>query len=367
MGATTIRTMPANRPRRVQRMQRGRAALLWGLGLFILSQATLSLYTERRAPELRDPTFEIKYRQLRRRLDACSQRPVTVVFFGSSMTVHGIDAGRLEGPLAQAAGRPVVAYNLGIHRAGPLCHLLHVRRLLERGIRPDLIVIEVSPLLHDCLDVPSDIGLLPGEMLERHEVRLVQRYAADAQRWQHWLQALLVPAYGHRLAMLNYLAQFLVPFDDRMKVWHSMDEHGWVKQEDYEPERHRQALERMRRFMGPRLATYKPGEPSMQALVELLDLLQKEHVPALLLLMPEGPQLRSLYAPGSDTGLIEQFAALGRKYGIPFVRARDWLAEDQFVDSHHATWKGAEVLTDRLGREVLAPLLDSSFRVHAKR
>jgi hypothetical protein len=357
----------ATRRRQLGRGGQGRAALLWGLGFFVLSQIVLGLYTERREPALRDPTFEIKYRQLRRRMDGCPETPVTVVFFGSSMTVHGIDAGRLEEPLAQATGRPVVAYNLGIHTAGPLCHLLHMRRLLERGIRPDLVVIEISPLLHDCPDVPSDVGLLPGEMLERGEVALVQHYAPDAERRRQWWQALLVPAYGHRLAMLNYEAQFLVPFNDRMKVWHTMDEHGWVKQEDYEPERHRQALERMHAFMGPRLGAYKAGKPPMRALVELLNLLKKEHVPALLLLMPEGPQLRSLYAPGSETGLLREFAALGRKYDIPFVQARDWLGEEQFVDSHHATWEGAEVLTERLGREVLIPLLAGRFGAHAAR
>jgi hypothetical protein len=344
-------------PRRRDRRRQGRACLFWGLAFFALLQVTLGLYTEYCRPDLRDPTFEIKYRQLARRVAACPAPPVKVVFFGSSMTAHGIEAGLLEEPVARAVGRPAVVFNLGIHQSGPLSNLIYLRRLLGRGLRPDLAVIEVTPLVLDYPDKPGDAILFPGNRLERGEVAIVQGYSKDPDLCAEWREALLVPAHGHRLAILCCEAHFLVPFDDRLLVWEEMDEHGWLSQEVYDPERHRETLEHVRACMGPRLAAYTPGEPPRRALTEVLDLLRTERVPAVLLLMPEGPLLRSLYAPGADARLIEDIATLGRSYGVPMVRARDWLGEDQFVDSFHATCEGARVLTERLGREVIVPLL----------
>jgi hypothetical protein len=333
----------------------------------VLSQVGLRAYIERREPELRDPTFEIKYRRLSRRLAECPAPPVKVVFFGSSMTAHGIAAGLLDEPLARASGRPAVAFNLGIHSSGPFSQLLYLRRLLDRGARPDLAVIEVTPMVYDAPDCPADVSLFPGARLERREVSLVERYAPDRELWPDWWLANLVPAYGHRLAILCCRAQCLVPHEDRLLVWQEMDASGWLPQEPYEPERHRCALEALRARSGPRLAEYAAGEPPLRALSELLDLLQKERVPALLLLMPEGPVLRSLYAPGSDAALIDRVAELGRRHHFPFVRAREWLGEDLFVDSHHATQEGARVFTERLGREALVPLLARRFGPRASR
>jgi hypothetical protein len=348
--------------------RQARAAMLWGLGLFVFSQAALGLYIERRRPELRDPTFEIKYRQLKKQVSAAPAPPVTVVFFGSSMTASGIDAGLLEGPVAQAAGRPAVVFNLGVYNSGPLSNLIYLRRLLKRGLRPDLAVIEVSPLLHDFPTAPSDLALFPAQRLEHGEVALVQRYGNDKERWQQWWQSCLVPVYGHRLAILNYCrAQFLVPFNDRLPLWQHMDVHGWIhgwlQQQVNEPKRHREALAWTRRVIGPRLAHYAPGEPPHRALTELLDLVKQEHVPAMLLQMPEGPLLQSLYAPGSEVAIIAEFERLARQYHLPLVRARNWLSEDQMYDSHHATGAGARVLTERLGREAIVPLLRQASRL----
>src|SRR5262249_52948726 len=109
------------------RRRRGRAAILWGLALFVLTQVGLRLFIERVRPALRDPTFEIKYQQLVRQVAAFPEAPLKVVFLGSSMTAHGIDAAALDGPLSAAAQHPTLAFNFGIHRSGPLSQLVYVR------------------------------------------------------------------------------------------------------------------------------------------------------------------------------------------------------------------------------------------------
>src|SRR5438105_1083440 len=107
-------------------------AVIAGLGLFALWQVGLGTWIEAWRPELRDPTFEIKYRQLTRLLRQHQEPPATILFMGSSMTANGVNAGLVEQPLASTLGRPVVSYNLAINGDGPLAHLIHMQRLLRR-------------------------------------------------------------------------------------------------------------------------------------------------------------------------------------------------------------------------------------------
>jgi hypothetical protein len=48
---------------------------------------------------------------------------------------------------------------------------------------------------------------------------------------------------------------------------------------------------------------------------------------------------------------------LTRKYGTPVINARDWLGEDDFLDSHHLLVEAAGKFTHRLAEEALLPLL----------
>jgi len=334
----------------------GKAALLWGLALFVLAQAGLRFFIDTVRPELRDPTFEVKFRQFKDRLAACSAQPLSIVFFGSSMSVHGIKPSVLEPLLARELQRDIVAHNLAIHASGPLSHLIYLNRMLQRGVRPDLVVIEVSPLLHDTLKNTSDLALFPVSRLERLDLPLVEQYGHDYNlKWQ-WLESRLTPIHSHRLAMLNYWAKAIVPFVDQMMVWHDVDDHGWLKQEDHGPERLPAVLDHLEAEMKPRLDRYLVGAPPLRALTELLARLHQERIGAVLLQMPEGPRLRSLYPAAPIAALFQEFANLSRRYAAPLIHAREWLDESLFVDSHHLTWRGADALTGKLALE-LAPFL----------
>jgi hypothetical protein len=340
--------------RRGIRGRQGRAALLWGIGLFVLSQLALIGQIAWREPELRDPTFEVKYRQLDRLLSASATPPLKVVFLGSSMTAYDINAGLLDQPLSQAAGRPVVCFNFGLLGGGPISELIYLGRLLQRGVRPDLAVIEVTPRV---FNTPSDLPFYQAHRLERSEVPLIQRYSGADGLQRQWWQAFLVPVHGHRLAILNYCVPFLVPHAERIPCWGGMDSHGWVELEVPDPARHARSLEHLRSHVGPGLADYQISTLPQQALTELLDLLTTQSIPTVLLLPPEGPTMRSLYPARTVAALIRHFAEVSEAHHFPFVNAREWLAEEMLCDSFHATSQGARVFTERLGHEVLAPLL----------
>src|SRR5581483_1028630 len=71
--------VPAPRPGRRQRQQ-GRAAVLWGLAFFGLAQIALGAFIEWRRPDLRDPTFEIRYQRLSERMACAGAAPIKVIF-----------------------------------------------------------------------------------------------------------------------------------------------------------------------------------------------------------------------------------------------------------------------------------------------
>src|SRR5262249_5810031 len=123
---------------------RGRAALLWGAAVFALVQVALAVAIESRYPHLRDPYYGYKEERFLPRLAAMPVQPRTVVMLGSSRTSNGLCGQEVERLLAGPDGKPVV-FNFGLPGSGPLTHLLTFRRLLARGVTPDLLLIEVMP------------------------------------------------------------------------------------------------------------------------------------------------------------------------------------------------------------------------------
>ena len=77
------------RPARPEMLSRARSAILTGLILFVVAQIGMRGAIEQYHPELRDPTFEIKFRQYTRLKSQFPQPPATVMFMGSSITAHG--------------------------------------------------------------------------------------------------------------------------------------------------------------------------------------------------------------------------------------------------------------------------------------
>jgi hypothetical protein len=149
----------------------------------------------------------------------------------------------------------------------------------------------------------------------------------------------------------------MVPYPDRLELLEDMDSHGWRRRERPPPAEHAAILERVEWAFGPRLAKFKLGQPPVQALRELTDVLAREQIPAVMVAMPEGPVMRSLYGPGSLDALMREFAEISRDWGFPLIDARTWFGEDEFTDSYHLTGQAAQAFTERLTRDAILPRL----------
>jgi hypothetical protein len=343
---------------RAQMQAQARFAVLGAVALFILAQVGMRGGIEGARPELRDPAFEIKYRQYTRLKNQVGPAPATVLFMGSSLTAHGMKADVVDQRASAALGRPVIGFNLGTNGSGPLTQLVYLHRLLQRGAKPELVILELSPIFFDFADRLNDIDRFPAQVLSRSDLDTVTRFVRQPDDLRdEWRRCCIVPIHGHRLTILNQTAPIMVPFADRVELSDDMDAHGWRRRERPEPARHAEILELVKQWFGPRLERFKVGGPPVQVLRELADLLASEQIPTVMVVMPEGPLMRSLYAPGSLDPLMNEFAEISRKYGFPLIPARCWFGEEQFTDSYHLTDQAAEEFTERLVREAILPRL----------
>lgn len=176
-----------------------------------------------------------------------------------------------------------------------------------------------------------------------------------------WWQTWPVPVYSHRFAILSWLSPALLPMPFRQDWFQKADDTGWVTapQVPPTPERQAAALAHAQREYADYFQAFQLGGINPAALRELLELCREEKITAALLLMPEGRAFQSWYPPAVWVQVEKFLAELHQQYRVPIIRARDWVPDDEFGDSHHLMPEGADRFSSRLGREAVAPLLSS--------
>jgi hypothetical protein len=254
--------------------------------------------------------------------------------------------------------RPVILFNLGIPGDGPMHELLNFERLAAEGVRPDLVVIEVlPPYLHE--DYIVQLGMIPAERMGLRDRAVLARHDMPVNRlerytWKCWA----VPWYAHRLEILSALAPRLVPEANRQDWARRADESGWVPP-PYQAmaDNRREAESSTRRTYEDRLEHFRLGNVFCPALAKVLARCRQDHIPAALLLMPEGSKFRALYSPDARRQIDAFLAGLAAAHGTPVIDAQTWVGDDGFFDLHHLLPEGAAVFTRRLGRDAILPLL----------
>jgi hypothetical protein len=334
--------------------------LAWGLATFIAFQLILAGMVRFCFPFLRDPDYAYKADRLEHRLRATGGRPLTVVMLGSSRTVFGLKPKPLEGKLARDLGSPCIVFNFGLTGAGPLLEWLSLDRLLRDEIRPDVLLVEVLPaLLADQSPGPPEGYNLPAERLWLADLSLLEPYGFPLPAYRRsWWASWTLPWYTLRFGILSRVTPTWLPWNVRKDWFRSIDEWGCPDRplQANTPAVYRYAVDRAHREYLPFLSRFRLGAPSCQALRDLLARCRREGITAALVLMPEGTEFRSWYPPAAWAQIETCLAELSRIYGVPVINAREWVADDQFADSHHLRPEGADVFTARLEPEVAALL-----------
>jgi hypothetical protein len=345
---------------------RARSAVAWTAVFLIAGQVALAVFVSRVRPEARDPEFGTLLTALRKRVAQAPGRPLVLVL-GSSRAATSIRPAALPAGLGDDGPEPLV-FNLSIIAAGPIRELQAFRRLRADGIRPDWLVVEVWPPYLTQYDRMAEKPYIFSHDVQWAEWPVLALDAADRPAARRkLLEGLLVPGYAHRDGLLGLYAHPLAESRPAEGSWEDnrqrTAEAGWLPNPNRPctPEE----LEILRRgyppFMAPILDDFHVSPLSDQALRELLGECAGAGTRAVLLLCPEHSGLRACYPPQTQARIGAYLGGLAEEYGAPVADTRAWMADEDFAEFTHLLPRAAPPYTERLGREVLRPLLRDRF------
>jgi hypothetical protein len=349
-----------------------RRATLWALALFVVGQIVAGLLLDYVFPLTRFPSAA-------KALERADKEPnPTVVFFGSSRTESAIVTAEANRILASESDRrpPPRVLNAYIVAGDSLSSEFVFTRLLDRGMKPDWIVLEVSPEMVD--DKPP--------FMREHAVRqltwpdLFTNLPTIVRANATWVyvEGRCVPVYSHRRqivqnakdAIRDYLPaqgpppQLVQPGANMpgrpvdtsdpglaMKPAFTVPAQGsnpdeLLKQSQYGAE------EVVRRW----LKDYRIGGPTPAALERILDRCRAEGIRVILLGIPACSFHRKEITPEVDAAYTGYVNKLVADYDCRFVDCRDWAPDLMFGDTLHLRSEtGGMMFTERFTREVLLP------------
>jgi hypothetical protein len=310
---------------------------------------------ETAVPQWRDPEYGHRLQQVRHWKRTRPDRPL-VVAIGTSRTEMGLSPADMG--FADAPGSPVV-YSFGQAGAGPLQQFLTFRRLLDDGVRPDFVLIELLPAAL-VADGPAEVQIEPWlPRLSAGDVRRLEPYCDDpAVLRRAWAGTRANSWYSLRQTLMSHWLPGWLPWPKRLNFrWERLDPHGWIPY-PYEtlPDDARQKGRANARGMYiAALTDYRVGAATDRALRDILGRCRDAGIPAAFYLMPEGPVFASWYVPETRAKFAAFCAAIAHDLGVPVFDATAGFAETDFADSHHLLRSAAARFSRKLADEHLGP------------
>jgi hypothetical protein len=341
------------RPRRMK--QSARALLWWIPCWYVLAQLILVVWMDESWQLNRTRVEHDKWEQLHTRLAEAPDRPL-VLMFGSSRTDWAFQAGRLSGQPGPD-GRPLLAYNFGVPTTGPLHEALYINDLLDEGIHPRLLLVELvtTHLNQSRRGILSEERFTVPPWLSVHQLLFLRPYLSNSRRAMiEWLESRLAPWYGFRWTVHEHLQghhSIPRPYDQACRP---MDSWGcrMLYEDPGTPEFRAWRWAGAGRMYGDSLQRFRLGAGPAQAMRDLLARCRREHIPVALVIMPVTKEFNALYSPEGRAELENFLAELRERYGVEVVDASDWLDKKDFDDGHHVLKAGAYKFTTRMIAEV---------------
>jgi len=320
----------------------------------------LSAYSvEHFVPIARDPEFTRKLQSLQELLKQTRGRPL-VLMLGSSRTLLAFQAGEVH---STYRGHPILAFNMGMTAGGPFTQLLCLRRMVAAGIHPDLLLVEVFPLLFNYAGQHplEEVWLQSGRMRFSELSRLEPFHSDRARLIIRWCLARLTPW----ISLRSWVEEVLMRMDTGAAPGPgnvpagTMDPYGWKAHfpNGITAEMRSHMLAVARSQYRDCMQRFDPGRPQLQAFNTLLEICRENRIPIALVIMPEGTVFRSYYAPQLRQDLQALVLRLAQDRHVSLHDASDWVPDQDFSDSHHVLPSGATVFTRHLMQEVIEPEL----------
>ncbi len=180
--------------------------VLWGVALVVLAHLVLTFAVAYCVPEIRDPDQVFKLRKLKECLARNDPARPLVLMMGSSRVAMGYRpelVERPDGPLY---------YNYGLCFSGPLLNLITLHRLLDAGIHPQTILLEVWPphLAAESAEQTDTVSLDVNRLSWRDLGILAPYNAHPASLYQSWFVNRLESWSTYRFTLTRLFAPALL-------------------------------------------------------------------------------------------------------------------------------------------------------------
>ncbi|HEV3383217.1 MAG TPA: hypothetical protein VG097_00300 [Gemmata sp.] len=324
------------------RVQSARATLVYGLLFLLIFVAGLSLALETSKPHWRDPEFGHRID----RLNEIKKEHPSITFvlaLGTSRTQNAIHPSSM-GFLDEAGSMQM--FNFGQSGSSPLKVLLTFRRILDEGIRPSAIIVEVLPVwltLGGAAEVQFR-EMIP--QLSHADLRYLAPYCdCPEELYERWLSARAAPWHAQRISLVSHWLPKWMPWQSRINFqWQSMDRDGFVPflYSDPPPEFRSQAIARTHEQYEGSFRGFWPSAMSLRALKDLVDLCRSQDIPIAFIVPPVAPTFRNWFAPVAWSAGETHLLALSQELGVGLFSSPQEFTDNDFADGHHMLRKSAQ-------------------------
>jgi hypothetical protein len=336
------------------RHRSARRAVLWGAGVVVLAHLGLAALMETVLPQLRDPEYGYRLVRAREQQRLHPDRPFVLVL-GTSRTANGFDP--TAAGIPDELGAPIL-FNCGLSGSGPVQLRAHLARLRADGLKPDVVLVEVFPVML-VIDRPDDIEcslfrpkLTAGDLRRLNPADPLAFYARwTADRLNAW--------HAQRIVIVSHLAPDWLPWGPRLDhYWKSVDRFGFSPYPVNKVDEHRESrLATTRAAYAKTAGELRVGEASDRAWRALVADCRSAGTPVAFFIMPESPAFRRWYTPESRAVLAAYTRVLTDELGCPVFLPPDDFAEGDFADGHHMLPTAAGRFTRHLTERHIKPWL----------
>lgn len=346
-GSGRVATPPA------VRWPRPRAVLGWCLLTFVGLQAALLVVMDR-WPQLRDPEYGLKLGRLSELLAESPGRPLVLVL-GSSRSGVGLDPRQIA---ADGEGDQVaVMFNFAQCGAGPIQQLMLLRTLLDHGIRPHHILLELHPLfLNQGCGALREERRVDVSRLERIAAETLADYSLSPARLRRtWWQSRLSMVYAQRQQLLDcFLPRFCVQ-RPQYATFCQINPWGWLafSGRGKDEAAKRSLVERAQQEYRDAFPRFAVTDEPDRALRALLTLCRQQGIAVSMYLMPEGGEFRSLYPAAVRQQVAAYLNRLNTEYDFEVHDFTTAMPDAAFADSHHLLPEAVARFSTLFAREVV--------------
>jgi hypothetical protein len=263
--------------------------------------------------------------------------------------------------LPDRPGSPLV-FNFGISGAIPVRERLILSRLLDGGVRPAAVVVEVFPATLPIRGPADYLFSDSAAKLTAGDARRLAPYLADpAALRRRWTRERLNTWTSQRPVIAGHLVPDWQPWAMRIDhQWESLTAWGFSPYAGgLVEEKRAERRERMREEHGKYLAKLRVSELSDRCYRDLVADCRAAGVAVAFVLVPESPAVRDWYAPRSRAVLEEYLHTLTGELGCPVFAAPGGFAEEDFADGIHMLPPAARRFSRDLAERHIRPWLES--------